>query len=216
MEIASLIAFPSCLHGLVSSDFVSCLWGTNTGMGGGGCSAAWRRPVSSVNDLWRVSQCVSLGSFRFVSTALYLRAPFVGPQVWPPSPTQRGGGGQFAQKKIPLKSTRAWQHTCWNTCLQMAKKQEFPHCNFFFKIKNIFFVWFGGVWRNLIVKIPPQKKAKSHQYIWNSHPANLCFYENKSFKGRSHPDVKAIRRIEVSPKQSCYFSLNHFSGMDLD
>lgn len=39
------------------------------------------QPVSRVNDLCRVSQCVSLASFRFVSTVLYLRAPFRGPQV---------------------------------------------------------------------------------------------------------------------------------------
>lgn len=48
-------------------------------------AAAWQQPVSSVNDLWRVSRCVSLGSFRFVSTELYLRAPFMRPQVWLPS-----------------------------------------------------------------------------------------------------------------------------------
>lgn len=53
----------------------------------------WQRPVSSVNDLWRVSRCVSLGSFRFVSTELYLRAPFMGPQVWPPSPPEEVKGG---------------------------------------------------------------------------------------------------------------------------
>lgn len=46
------------------------------------CAALWQQPVSSVNDLWRVSRCVSLGSFRFVSTELYLRAPFMRPQVW--------------------------------------------------------------------------------------------------------------------------------------
>lgn len=57
------------------------------------CAALWQQLVSSVNDLWRVSRCVSLGSFRFVSTELYLRAPFMCPQVWLPSPLRRGGGG---------------------------------------------------------------------------------------------------------------------------
>lgn len=56
------------------------------------CAALWQQLVSSVNDLWRVSRCVSLGSFRFVSTELYLRAPFMCPQVWLPSPLRSGGG----------------------------------------------------------------------------------------------------------------------------
>lgn len=61
----------------------------------GSVAAAWQQPVSSVNDLWRVSRCVSLGSFRFVSTELYLRAPFMRPQVWLPSllGERRGGWG---------------------------------------------------------------------------------------------------------------------------
>lgn len=50
------------------------------------CAALWHQSVSSVNDLWRVSGCVSLGSFIFFSTELYLRAPFMCPQVWLPYP----------------------------------------------------------------------------------------------------------------------------------
>lgn len=68
---------------------VSCLFlsHTHTHRWRRRCSAVlWQQPVSSVNDLWRVSRCVSLGSLRFVSTVLYLKAPFMGPQVWLPSP----------------------------------------------------------------------------------------------------------------------------------
>lgn len=77
------------------------------------CAALWQQPVSSVNDLWSVSRCVSLGSFRFVSTALYLRAPFMGPQVWLPSPWGGCGGGGCQIPPLPpwrtvMESPWAW------------------------------------------------------------------------------------------------------------
>lgn len=78
-----------------------CVSHTHTQRRGGGVQRLWQQSVSSVNDLWRVSRCVSLGSFRFVSTALYLRAPFMGPQVWPPSPTDRREGGREGSYQIP-------------------------------------------------------------------------------------------------------------------
>ena len=73
-------------------------------------SALWQ-PVSSVNDLWRVSRCVSLGSFRFVSTALYLRAPFMGPQVWRPSPLggRKSRGGDLPNSPHSLHGGQWWK-----------------------------------------------------------------------------------------------------------
>lgn len=67
------------------------------------CAALWQQPVSSVNDLWRVSRCVSLGSFRFVSTELYLSTPFMCPQVWLPSPLAgwRGSSGELPNSTTP-------------------------------------------------------------------------------------------------------------------
>lgn len=85
------------------------------------CAALWQQPVSSVNDLWRVSRCVSLGSFRFVSTELYLRAPFMCPQVWLPSPLWIGGGGGRVGScqipPLPLWRTEMESPWAWGHCL---------------------------------------------------------------------------------------------------
>lgn len=90
------------------------------------CAALWQQPVSSVNDLWRVSRCVSLGSFRFVSTELYLRAPFMRPQVW-----LGEEGGELPNSLASPCRGREWkthEHDgalpeCWVQCAQGVLQQ---------------------------------------------------------------------------------------------
>lgn len=62
---------------------------------------------AALNDLWPFSRCMSLGSFRFVSTALHLWAPFTRPQVWRTHPPVPPPPPPLPHPIVPLQNSLA-------------------------------------------------------------------------------------------------------------